>query len=219
MSGDVFGNGMLLSRHIQLVAAFNHLHVFLDPDPDSGRQLRRARSGCSSCQRSSWSDYDPALHLRGRRRLLAHGQVDRALPRGRGGSRHRGRQLTPERADPGDPAGPRRPALQRRHRHLREGLDRDPRRRGRQGQRPLRVDGASCAAGWWARAATSASPSAAASSTRSRGGRTDQHRRHRQRRRRQHLRPRGQHQDPARRPGRTDGDMTVASSATSCWPR
>ena len=34
MSGDVFGNGMLLSRHIKLVAAFNHLHVFLDPDPD-----------------------------------------------------------------------------------------------------------------------------------------------------------------------------------------
>ena len=34
MSGDVFGNGMLLSRHIKLLAAFNHLHVFLDPDPD-----------------------------------------------------------------------------------------------------------------------------------------------------------------------------------------
>src|SRR5690606_33872912 len=34
MSGDVFGNGMLLSRHIRLVGAFNHLHIFVDPDPD-----------------------------------------------------------------------------------------------------------------------------------------------------------------------------------------
>ena len=34
MGGDVFGNGMLLSRHIKLVGAFNHLHIFLDPDPD-----------------------------------------------------------------------------------------------------------------------------------------------------------------------------------------
>ena len=34
MSGDVFGNGMLLSRHMKLIGAFNHLHVFLDPNPD-----------------------------------------------------------------------------------------------------------------------------------------------------------------------------------------
>ena len=44
MSGDVFGNGMLLSQHIRLVAAFDHRHVFLDPDPDAGAQLRRARA-------------------------------------------------------------------------------------------------------------------------------------------------------------------------------
>ena len=42
MSGDVFGNGMLLSRHLKLVAAFDHRHVFLDPDPGPGGQLRRA---------------------------------------------------------------------------------------------------------------------------------------------------------------------------------
>ena len=42
MSGDVFGNGMLLSEHIRLVAAFDHRHVFLDPDPDAGDVLRRA---------------------------------------------------------------------------------------------------------------------------------------------------------------------------------
>ena len=39
MSGDVFGNGMLLSQHIKLVAAFDHRHVFIDPDPDPAAQL------------------------------------------------------------------------------------------------------------------------------------------------------------------------------------
>ena len=42
MSGDVFGNGMLLSEHIRLVAAFDHRHIFLDPDPDAAQLLRRA---------------------------------------------------------------------------------------------------------------------------------------------------------------------------------
>ena len=42
MSGDVFGNGMLLSPHIRLLAAFDHRHIFLDPDPDAARSLRRA---------------------------------------------------------------------------------------------------------------------------------------------------------------------------------
>ena len=42
MSGDVFGNGMLLSRHMKLVAAFDHRHVFVDPDAGPGGQLRRA---------------------------------------------------------------------------------------------------------------------------------------------------------------------------------
>ena len=47
MSGDVFGNGMLLSRHIKLIAAFNHAHVFLDPDPDPRRPASPSASGCS----------------------------------------------------------------------------------------------------------------------------------------------------------------------------
>ena len=42
MSGDVFGNGMLLSEHTRLVAAFDHRHIFLDPDPDAGELVRRA---------------------------------------------------------------------------------------------------------------------------------------------------------------------------------
>ena len=44
MSGDVFGNGMLLSRPIRLVAAYDHRHVFIDPDPDPARVVRRAQA-------------------------------------------------------------------------------------------------------------------------------------------------------------------------------
>ena len=60
MSGDVFGNGMLLSRHIKLVGAFNHMHIFLDPDPDpeSSFEERRRLFGLP---RSSWTDYDEDL--------------------------------------------------------------------------------------------------------------------------------------------------------------
>ncbi|MFL6267233.1 MAG: NAD-glutamate dehydrogenase [Actinomycetes bacterium] len=59
MSGDVFGNGMLLSRHIKLVGAFNHLHVFLDPDPDPETAFAE-RERLFALPRSSWSDYDAA---------------------------------------------------------------------------------------------------------------------------------------------------------------
>ncbi|HEX4396670.1 MAG TPA: NAD-glutamate dehydrogenase [Trebonia sp.] len=60
MSGDVFGNGMLLSRHIKLVAAFDHRHVFLDPDPDPAASFAE-RERLFGLPRSSWADYDPAL--------------------------------------------------------------------------------------------------------------------------------------------------------------
>ena len=57
MAGDVFGNGMLLSRHIRLQAAFNHQHIFLDPDPDAARSFRE-RERLFRLPRSSWTDYD-----------------------------------------------------------------------------------------------------------------------------------------------------------------
>jgi glutamate dehydrogenase len=60
MSGDVFGNGMLLSKHIQLVAAFDHRHVFIDPRPDPARSWEE-RARLFALTRSSWADYDPAL--------------------------------------------------------------------------------------------------------------------------------------------------------------
>ncbi|HYH19584.1 MAG TPA: NAD-glutamate dehydrogenase domain-containing protein, partial [Azospirillum sp.] len=60
MSGDVFGNGMLLSRHIRLVGAFDHRHVFCDPDPDPEASFAE-RERLFALARSSWADYDAAL--------------------------------------------------------------------------------------------------------------------------------------------------------------
>ncbi|MBM4469294.1 NAD-glutamate dehydrogenase, partial [Rhodococcus hoagii] len=60
MSGDVFGNGMLLSEHIRLVAAFDHRHIFLDPTPDAARSFAERRR-MFALPRSSWDDYDRAL--------------------------------------------------------------------------------------------------------------------------------------------------------------
>ena len=60
MSGDVFGNGMLLSRHIRLVAAFDHRHVFLDPEPDVEKSWQE-RARLFALPRSSWDDYDRSL--------------------------------------------------------------------------------------------------------------------------------------------------------------
>ena len=57
MSGDVFGNGMLLSRHIRLVGAFNHRHVFIDPNPDAERSFEERRR-LFELPGSSWEDYD-----------------------------------------------------------------------------------------------------------------------------------------------------------------
>ncbi|RDH80134.1 NAD-glutamate dehydrogenase [Mycolicibacterium moriokaense] len=60
MSGDVFGNGMLLSQHIRLVAAFDHRHVFLDPNPDAARSWDE-RKRMFELPRSTWDDYDKSL--------------------------------------------------------------------------------------------------------------------------------------------------------------
>ena len=60
MSGDVFGNGMLLSKAIKLVAAFDHRHIFLDPDPDPAASWAE-RKRLFDLPRSSWEDYDKSL--------------------------------------------------------------------------------------------------------------------------------------------------------------
>ena len=64
MSGDVFGNGMLLSKHIRLVAAFDHRHVFLDPSPDAAKTFPE-RERMFALPRSSWDDYDKSLISKG----------------------------------------------------------------------------------------------------------------------------------------------------------
>ncbi|WP_370292482.1 NAD-glutamate dehydrogenase [Thalassolituus sp.] len=64
MAGDVFGNGMLLSEHICLVAAFNHMHIFIDPEPDSASSYKE-RKRLFELPRSSWEDYDKSLISKG----------------------------------------------------------------------------------------------------------------------------------------------------------
>ena len=60
MAGDVFGNGMMLSRHTRLVAAFNHMHIFIDPNPDAAQSWQE-RVRLFRLPRSSWRDYNAAL--------------------------------------------------------------------------------------------------------------------------------------------------------------
>ncbi|MCC2645046.1 MAG: NAD-glutamate dehydrogenase, partial [Burkholderiales bacterium] len=60
MAGDVFGNGMLLSKHIKLLAAFNHQHIFIDPNPNVATSYAE-RERLFNLPRSSWADYDKSL--------------------------------------------------------------------------------------------------------------------------------------------------------------
>ncbi len=64
MSGDVFGNGMLLSKHIKLIGAFNHIHIFVDPNPDAEKSFKE-RERLFKLPRSSWTDYDKKLISKG----------------------------------------------------------------------------------------------------------------------------------------------------------
>ena len=64
MSGDVFGNGMLLSKHIKLLGAFNHMHIFVDPDPDPAKSWAE-RKRLFDLPRSGWSDYSEKLISKG----------------------------------------------------------------------------------------------------------------------------------------------------------
>ncbi|MGI8648876.1 MAG: NAD-glutamate dehydrogenase domain-containing protein, partial [Rubrobacter sp.] len=61
MSGDVFGNGMLLSRHTKLIGAFNHLHIFLDPNPDPEASYAERERLFTLPRSTTWADYDESL--------------------------------------------------------------------------------------------------------------------------------------------------------------
>ncbi len=64
MSGDVFGNGLLLSKHTKLLAAFDHRHIFIDPNPDPARSFKE-RERMFKLPRSSWADYEAKLIAKG----------------------------------------------------------------------------------------------------------------------------------------------------------
>ena len=114
MSGDVFGNGMLLSQAMRLVAAFDHRHVFLDPNPDPARVVGGAQAAVRP----------PGLlvgRLRPRPRSPPAAASGPARPRAsplsaevRAGAGHRGRHAHPDRAPVDHPQGARRPAVERR---------------------------------------------------------------------------------------------------------
>ena len=196
MSGDVFGNGMLLSRHIKLIGAFNHAHVFLDPDPDPERS-HAERARLFALERSAWSDYDAQLISPGGGVFSRTAKSIPISPQVRAALEIDDEQLTPDEVirailrAPADLlwnggigtyvkgaseiARRRRRPCQRRRPRRRRGAALPRRRRGRQPR-----------------------PDAARTRRVRARRRARQHRRDRQRRRRQLLRPRGQHQDPAR---------------------
>ena len=76
MGGDVFGNGMLLSKHICLKAAFNHMHIFLDPNPDSASSWKE-RKRLFEMPRSTWDDFDKKLLSKGGG---VYSRFDKAIP-------------------------------------------------------------------------------------------------------------------------------------------
>ena len=155
MSGDVFGNGMLLSRHIRLVAAFDHRHIFIDPDPDPDASFRE-RERLFALPRSSWADYDAKLISKGGGVLPRSAKSIRLSAEARRALGHRAGRADAERGDERDPEGAGRPALQRRHRHLRQVQPRE--RMPRSATAPTTrcaSTAASCAARSSAKAATS----------------------------------------------------------------
>ena len=206
MSGDVFGNGVLLSRTLKLQAAFNHAHIFVDPDPDPEASFKE-RERLFKLPRSELARLQRRPDQQGRRDLRPLGQGHPALARDARPARPAAGQRLRRGGDPPDPLRQGRPALQRRHRHLREGLQRGRRRRGRPRQRPRargRQPGAGAGGGGGRQPGLH--PARAAGVLGSRG--RHQHRRGRQLGRRGHLGPRGQHQDPHEPPhqeGRGEG--------------
>ena len=153
----------------------------------------------------------------GRRRVPAHAQVDRAEPAGAGRARRARPAADAERAGVDRAAGARRPALERRHRHLRQGEQRDQRRRRRPGQRRRARRRRRPALPHDRRGRQPRAHPARAGRVRPRR-RARLHRRHRQLGRRRLQRPRGQHQDPARR-GRRRRRADDQAAQRACWRR
>ena len=198
--------------HIRLVAAFDHRHVFLDPDPDPAASFAE-RERLFELPRSSWADYDAALISEGGGVFPRTAKSIPLSPEARAAL-----GIDAERAD-ADRADPARSCARRSTCSGTAASAPTSRRAtethadvGDRANDALRVDGARAALPGRRRGRQPRLHAARArSSTRSRGGR-DQHRRDRQLGRRRQLRPRGQHQDPARRASCADGDLTVQAA-------
>ena len=203
MSGDVFGNGMLLSTETKLLAAFDHRHIFIDPAPDPALSWVE-RKRLFDLPRSSWMDYDKTLISAG------GGVYDRAAKSITLSDEARTvlgidqPATTADRSHARHPEGAGRPALFRRHRHLCEGVDRDQRRRRRPrlGSPAHRRLGRARQGGGRGRQPRLHPARPGGSGPR---GAQDQYRCARQFRRRRHVGPRGQHQDRDQRSGRRPG--------------
>ena len=96
MSGDVFGNGLLLSKAVKLIAAFDHRHIFIDPDPDPAKSWAE-RDRLFNLPRSSWDDFDRDALSRGGDDFPAHPKGDRPF---QGGARRAGDRGRDCRSDP-----------------------------------------------------------------------------------------------------------------------
>ena len=203
MSGDVFGNGMLCSEHTRLVAAFDHRDIFLDPDPDAATSYAERRR-LFELPRSSWQDYDTSLISEGGGIYSRVAEVDPAQRR-----RPRRRSASTTSVAAMTPAELMKAILQAPVDLLWNGgigtyvkaVDETHADAGDKANDAIRVNGrdlrAKCVGEGGNLGFTQLGRIEYAARRR-----PDEHRLHRQLRRRRHLRPRGQHQDPARPGGR-----------------
>ena len=120
MSGDVFGNGMLLSRHPQGAGGLQSPHVFIDPNPDPEASFRE-RERLFALPRSSWDDYDKSLIVGGGSGIPPPAKSIVLSPETRAALGIRAERLTPNELVPQPAEGAGRSAVERRHRHLRQG--------------------------------------------------------------------------------------------------
>jgi glutamate dehydrogenase len=197
MSGDVFGNGMLLSEHIRLVAAFDHRHIFIDPTPDSATSFVE-RQRLFELPRSSWADYDRSLISAGGGVFERSAKSVAITPRWR-------RSALPIDTTTMTPAELMKAVLLAKVDLLWNGgigtyVKSSGEANAEVGDRAndaIRVNGGQLRCPGRRRGRQPRLHPAGSHRGRPTRG-ADQHRRHRQLGRRRHQRPRGQHQDPAR---------------------
>ena len=155
MSGDVFGNGMLLSQHIRLLAAFDHRHVFIDPEPDVAASFAE-RERLYALPRSSWADYNQKLISAGGGIWARSEKSIPISPQAQAALRIEATKLTPAELISAILKAPVDLFVQRRHRHVRQGDA--AKRTPMSAIAPTTFCAStvrSCAARWWAKAAIS----------------------------------------------------------------